>query len=363
MELKDKNLYYVGGVVRDEILCAPSFDVDFCYEGDAIEFARVKGLNVIKTNPDFGTVRVLFDEQEIDIASTRKEIYPKAGHLPVVSDIGCPLKDDLSRRDFTINAMAKNTLTGEIVDYFGGLEDIKDKKLRVLHEKSFIDDPTRILRALKFAVRFGFDLDKDTKKLQDEYLRNINYDISYHRLKKELKETFNLNREIAFERFVKDGIYKMLGEGQIIKSPLVNLEDVVKKYEPEHIWLVYLGLFNLKNLELTSDEMSILTQFNEIKKSQPKDDYEIYKMFKNKPLESILLYLLFINKDIAEKFLDVLSDIKILITGDDLMRLGIPQGKVYKEIFDALEEEKVSIPTMTYEDEIAFVKSKYRLFI
>ena len=99
MELKDKNLYYVGGVVRDEILNTPSFDIDYCYEGNAIEFAQ--NLNVIKTNPDFGTVRVLCEGKEIDIASTREESYPYAGHLPVVPTIGCPLRDDLKRRDFT----------------------------------------------------------------------------------------------------------------------------------------------------------------------------------------------------------------------------------------------------------------------
>lgn len=363
MELKDKNLYYVGGVVRDEILGATSFDVDLCYEGNAIEFARINNLNVIKTNPDFGTVRVLLGEQEIDIASTRKESYPKSGHLPLVSDIGCPLKDDLSRRDFTINAMAKNTLTGEIIDYFGGLDDIKDKKLRVLHDGSFIDDPTRILRALKFAVRFGFDLDDKTKKLQDDYLNNINYDLSFHRLKKELKETFNLNKSIVFKPFIEDGIYKLLGENQTVKYPLANIEDIIKKYKPFFTWLVYLGCFNLDNLELTSEEMDILKQFNILKDVKPSNDYEIYKMFKNRPLESVLLYLVFVNNETAEKYLDTLRSIKILITGDDLMKLGIPQGKVYKEIFDALEKEKVSSPDMTYEDEIAFVKSKYRLFI
>ena len=115
VKIKDKNLYFVGGVVRDAFLNISSFDIDFCYEGNAIEFA--KNLNVIKTNPDFGTVRVQSEEGEIDIASTRMETYPKSGHLPVVKEIGCPLKEDLKRRDFTINALAKSTLTGEVVDY------------------------------------------------------------------------------------------------------------------------------------------------------------------------------------------------------------------------------------------------------
>ena len=131
MQIKDKNLYFVGGIVRDEILGIPNFDVDYCYEGDAIEFAQA--FNIVKTNPDFGTVRVLSEDgKEIDIASTRTEFYPKAGHLPVIKKKACSLQEDLKRRDFTINAMAKNTVTGTIVDYFGGLEDIKNKKIRMV---------------------------------------------------------------------------------------------------------------------------------------------------------------------------------------------------------------------------------------
>ena len=78
MKIKDKNLYLVGGVVRDEILGTTSFDIDYCYEGNAIEFAQK--FDIIKTNPDFGTVRIAYNNKEIDIASTRTETYPKAGH-------------------------------------------------------------------------------------------------------------------------------------------------------------------------------------------------------------------------------------------------------------------------------------------
>lgn len=89
---------------------------------------------------------------------------------------------------------------------------LRQKKIRVLHNESFIDDPTRILRALKFSLRFGFTLDESTARFQKEYLKNINYDMSYHRLKKELVETFNLNSQKAYERFTSEGIYKLLGK-------------------------------------------------------------------------------------------------------------------------------------------------------
>ena len=243
MSLKNKNLYYVGGVVRDELLGIPSFDIDYCYEGDAIEFAQQERLNIIKINPDFGTVRVkLSDTCDIDIASTRTETYPKKGHLPKVSNIGCQLKDDMIRRDFTINAMARRTTGGDVIDYFNGLNDIKNKELRVLHENSFVDDPTRIIRGLKFSIRFGFLLNSETKELQDEYLKNINYDMSYHRIKKELIETFNLNKAEVYDKFIQEKIYKLLGED--VRLPDINgtkIHNAIKNVNTNFIWLMYLA--------------------------------------------------------------------------------------------------------------------------
>ena len=241
--LKDDNLYYVGGVIRDEYLNLPSADIDLCYEGNAIEYAQKNGFNIIKTNPDFGTVRILLDNKEIDIASTRTEAYPQKGHLPKVDNIGCALRDDLKRRDFTINAMAKRTTDGELIDYFSGLEDIKNKKLRVIHKNSFIDDPTRIIRGLKFSVRFGFELSSETKLLQNEYLSNINYDMSYHRIRKELVETFNLNSAKAYDIFVEQGIYKLLGNVSAPKIKGENIKNALKGIKTDYIWLFYLTPF------------------------------------------------------------------------------------------------------------------------
>lgn len=359
VEIKDKNLYYVGGVVRDEILGVQSLDVDLCYEGNAIEFAHYKGFEIIRENPDFGTVRVLIDGEEVDIASTRTESYPQKGHLPLVDRIGCSLKEDLARRDFTINAMAKNTVTGEIVDYFKGLEDLNNKKLRVLHKDSFIDDPTRIIRGLKFAVRFGFDLDNETRFLQKEYLSNINYDMCYHRIKKELKETFNLNSQLAYEKFISDEIYRLLGVNQKVKNSLGSISSLVSKYNPQYTWLVYLGNFNLSNIDLTKEENEIISVFQKIKNIIPKTDFDIYKLFKNLPLESILLYANYSNHDIATKYLAEIKNTKLEIKGKDLKELGIPQGKLYKEILDYLIEQKFMGKISTKDDEISLVKHNF----
>ncbi len=284
--LKDDNLYYIGGIVRDEFLNVPSIDTDYCYEGNAIEYAQKKGLNIIKINPDFGTVRILSESGEIDIASTRTETYPRKGHLPKVENIGCSLKEDLKRRDFTINAMAKRTTDGEIIDYFNGAENIKNKTLRILHKDSFIDDPTRIIRGLKFSVRFGFELSNDTKLLQDEYLDNINYDMSYHRIRKELIETFNLNSAEAYDKFKEQKIYKLLGSN--VKAPDlcgIDIQNAVNSISTDYVWLFYIipfvySGFDINKIYPQKAEKRILEWVERLKQQDPVN---------NTPQESIVL--------------------------------------------------------------------------
>ena len=328
VKIKDKNLYYVGGVVRDNYLNCQSKDVDYCYEGDAIEFT--KSWNVIKTNSDFGTVKVLFDGEEIDIASTRVEEYPKAGHLPVVTQIGCPIIKDLERRDFTINAMARNTITGEVIDYFNGQDDLKYKKIRVLHEKSFIDDPSRIIRALKFSVRFGFELDENTKKLQDTYLENVNYDMSYYRLKKELIDSFNLNNNRIYELFNEQKLYRLINKNATNPNIKADLVGLINKFNPKLKYMVFLSLFDLDNFELTSEEKFIKTSYDSIRTFYSNDDYEIYKIFNDIPLESVLAYAVSVDNKIAMKYLEKLKDIKISITSYALIDMKIPKDKLIK---------------------------------
>ena len=356
MNLKDKNLYYIGGVVRDELLGKESFDIDLTYDGDAIEFAKnIKDAQILRINEPFGTVKIRYQGEDIDIASTRSEIYPQKGHLPVVEKIGCSLKEDVMRRDFTINAMAKSTLTGEIIDYTGGLEDIKNKTLRVLHDNSFIDDPTRIVRALKFSVRFGFELEDHTKQLQDSYLANINYDMSYKRLQKELKETFELNSWEAYEKFVNQKIYKLLGE-QNFEIPQYDFSELIEKYKPENIWIIYIGLLpQISNLPLTKEETKIVESYKMILLDNSAGDFDIYKAFINLPLESVIMYSVKNSKQV-EKFLSELKNIKLNITGEDLKNIGIAPSAKYQECFDYILKKKIQDSNMGIEDEISLAK-------
>lgn len=368
-------LFYIGGVVRDELLGRESLDVDITYVGNAIEYCSKFG-EVVQVNPDFGTVKVAIPshpslcdthspigtrgEVTVDFASTRSESYPKKGHLPVVEKIGCSLREDVMRRDFTINALAKSVTTGEIVDYVGGLEDLKNKKLRVLHDESFIDDPTRIIRGLKFATRFGFELEEHTKKLQDEYLANINYDMSYKRVKKELIETFSLNSQSAFKAFIDQKIYKLVTPNDV-KIPKVNVENLVTTYlaaQPPScsaaIWLIYVGILgDLSRLPLTKIEQKIL---DDVPKEVLKSDFELYKTFQNTRIETVLLYAITKDETGARHYLDDLREIKLDITGKDLQALGIKPSPKYQVIFDEVLKAKLQNPKMTKTDEIEIAK-------
>ncbi len=361
INLQDKNLYFIGGIVRDKILGKESFDVDVTYVGNAIEFAKtIPNAEILQVNEPFGTVRIKLNGQEIDIASTRSESYPQKGHLPIVQNIGCPLKEDVLRRDFTINAMAKSTLTGEIIDYTNGLNDIKTKTLRILHGKSFIDDPTRIVRGLKFSVRFGFKLDKHTKKLQDEYLNNINYDLSYKRLKKELEETFNLNSVEAFEQFIEQKIYKLISpenkDLKFDKKRISTIRELINKYKPKNIWIIYVGLIPyISTLPLTKIEKKIVEDYKDLNGKSFKTNYEIYKNFENLPIESIIMFSINNSKPTL-KYLNILKNIKISINGKDLQNIGISPSPKYQQCFDFILQEKLKNPALTKEQEIKLAK-------
>lgn len=363
IRIKDTSnkLFYIGGVVRDEILHKESFDIDLTYVGNAIEYAKsLPDIEIIKINEPFGTVRVKIDGKEIDIASTRAEIYERPGHLPTITEIGCDLKKDVIRRDFTINALAKNFNSGEIIDYTGGLDDIKNKTIRVLHDKSFIEDPTRIIRALKFAVRFDFELDEHTKELRDNYLKNINYDMSFKRVKKELIETFNLNSQKAYNEFIDKNIYKLVTEKTVTK-PNINIENIINKYKklinPSNIWLIYVGtLEDLSKLELTKEEKSIITDYINIKNLKFNSDFEIYKTFKNVKPETVLLYGILNDLVPVINYFENLQDIKVEITGDDLLKLGLKPSSKYRECFDEILMEKCLNPALTKSDELNIAK-------
>jgi len=157
-------VYLVGGGVRDLLLGRGRTDIDLVVVGDAQALAARLGGDVVSYER-FGTAKVKLDGHELDIAAARSESYPQPGALPVVKP-AAELEADLRRRDFTVNAMAIPLQGGpRLIDPYGGEADLATKQLRVLHERSFVDDPTRAIRAARYAARFAFELEARTAEL------------------------------------------------------------------------------------------------------------------------------------------------------------------------------------------------------
>jgi tRNA nucleotidyltransferase (CCA-adding enzyme) len=160
--------YLVGGAVRDLLRGAVAVDLDLAVEGDARSVARALAERLggsAREHERFGTATVRADELSFDLATTRKERYPEPGALPEVARAG--LEDDLRRRDFTVNAMAValgGDDLGHLYDPCGGLHDLEAGALRILHPESFLDDPTRLLRAVRYETRLGLRMDEDTER-------------------------------------------------------------------------------------------------------------------------------------------------------------------------------------------------------
>ena len=229
-------VYVVGGMVRDIFLGKDPVDkdIDFIVEGDAARFAEIcqkqTGGKLIKYD-DFYTAKILSPSafigiNEIDFASAREEVYASPGKLPVVRK--STIREDLKRRDFSINAMALSLtvllthceegcgdlekLYAEALDFFDGYKDLKAKKIRVLHDKSFTDDPTRIFRAFRYAARISGDLEKGTEELlrlavAEDCFATVSKQRILNELRKILEEA---NFQIAFELLKSNGILRKL---------------------------------------------------------------------------------------------------------------------------------------------------------
>jgi tRNA nucleotidyltransferase (CCA-adding enzyme) len=187
-----EGVYLVGGSVRDVLLGEPNFDVDVVVEGDGIGLANELAEKLdgrVRAHRTFGTAVVLYnDDGRVDVVTARSESYHAPAVLPAVEP--GTIDEDLHRRDFTINAMAvslKGNALGELVDPFGGRADLEAGRIRVLHDRSFIDDPTRILRAIRYEDRYGFRMDDDTVRLARECIATGHVgDLSGARLRDEL---------------------------------------------------------------------------------------------------------------------------------------------------------------------------------
>ena len=374
-EKKNINIYIIGGIVRDLILHNAIKDIDIVVESDAIDFCKSLenslGCKIISIQENLRTAKVLFfNNIEIDFASTREEEYEKSGVLPVAYNFGCSLKKDIMRRDFTINTLAIS-LTGKnkysLVDYCGGYNDILSKKIRVLHDKSFIDDPSRIIRALKFQVRFDFEIEENTNDLLKQYLDNVDYNMPLERIKSELRQYFSIEKKGLYSKIIDTKAYKLISD-----NPFINFDENFFKnldlnylYNKDELWFVYIVLLIINSniayerLNMTAFEKKIIKEVQELLLLYPlniEDKTFLYKTFNDRVDLSILIYYVMTHDEAVKYFYDVLQEIKVLITGKDLIELGFIPSPYFNELFERVLNEKLEGNLKTKKEEIDFVK-------
>ena len=393
-------IYLIGGFVRDLILGVKNFDLDIVVEGDGVGFAEnfAKHLKAkLIRHRRFGTATIILSSQmKIDIASARIEFYPKPAHLPVVENAS--LKDDHFRRDFSINAMAISIGQenfGELIDFFGGEDDLKKKKIRILHNLSFLDDPTRILRAIRFEQRYDFKIDPNTLKFLKQAVKLKMLEIvEPQRIRDELILMLKEGRPVKEIKRVKDlvgfnFINKGLSVTKNILSLIASIEREIKWYKntnslrrPLDTWLIYfIGLTDtLAANELKSicrkfglrkgEEKRIIT-YKKIKpKFYPqfcKKNIKPSKIFNSfEPLSYEVILLLKAkhkNKHFRQHindFFKIYNDMRIYISGEDLHNLGIPPGPYYQKIFSKVMTAKLNGLVKTREEELRFIKKLVR---
>lgn len=393
--------FIVGGFVRDLLLRKPNLDIDLVIEGDGIQFAKTFGQTVtgskVRCHKKFNTAVIIFpDAFKIDVATARLEYYEYPAALPTVKLSS--LKLDLYRRDFTINTLAISLNPenfGQLIDFFGGQKDLKERVIRVLHNLSFVEDPTRILRAIRFEQRFGFKIGKQTESLIRSAVKSHFMEkVEGRRLFTELKNILTeKNVLLALERINQFGLYPeifpSLKYTPSIKKLLERIEDGINWYKLSYFaseieeWLVY---FMALAFELPSEnEIALLGErldlpdkrlifLREAKKqiqeilfrfSRPKTmlPSEIYHTLEN-CCDEELIYMMAKSKEEETKkaisfYLQKLRTIIPSVTGNDLKALNIEPGPVYKEILKNLLDARLNGELHSKEEEIAFVQEHF----
>lgn len=386
------NAYLVGGSVRDLLRGEENLDIDIVIEGDGIIFAKALGerLNArVRSHQRFNTAQVITDKLKLDVATARTEYYESPAALPKVETSS--IKKDLYRRDFTINTLAIKLNPrdfGLLTDFFGSQRDLKEKTIRVLHNLSFIEDPTRAFRAIRFSERFGFKISKHTENLIKSAIKmNLFEKLSGPRLYEELLLLFNETEPgRALKKLSDIGLLKVIHPALTFNE---ELEVTLKSMHETVSW------FNLLFLEEKTDKgilylMALLSELKEeeaeaaagrlspppkvrdmiikgiskarevVKRLPSEDPVEIYDLLRELKLETILLAMA-ISKDrlkqkVISRYLTELRKVETVLKGEDLKKMGVKPGPVYSRILKELLEEKLRDHLKSREDEESFVR-------
>jgi tRNA nucleotidyltransferase (CCA-adding enzyme) len=388
--------YLVGGIVRDLILGVKNFDLDIVVEGEGVKFAQAFAARLqakIICHNRFGTATVsLPGHLKVDIATARKETYPHPAHLPQVSPGN--LSDDLFRRDFSINAMALSISSvhfAEAIDFFCGLRDLRKKKIRILHDASFIDDPTRILRAIRFEQRYGFKIEPYTLNLLKGAVKAGWLEkVQPHRLRDELILIFKEEEPIRCLKRMKElsgfsFLHRNLSVSAKTYKLLLALKDEIIWFRKEYpqrreldSWLIYLlGLLDsLKPADVQRVCKSFAFRRGEKKRILSAKDVggnflgklrkknlrpaAVFKLLEPLSYEVILLLKAKYKNKAVQKhindFFEIYNGMRLVIGGEDLHRLGLKPGPYYQKIFSLVLTQKLEGKVRTKDEELALIK-------
>jgi tRNA nucleotidyltransferase (CCA-adding enzyme) len=378
-----QELYLVGGVVRDLFLSRANFDFDLVVEGDAISLARKLAKDSqakLTIHSRFGTAKINYPGFSLDLATARSETYSKPGALPTVKP--GKLKDDLIRRDFSINAMALRLNPqrfGELVDLYNGKDDLDSKLIRILHPNSFIDDSTRILRAIRYEQRLGFKLESETEKLLRRdvtMLDTISGDRISHELELILKED---KPELVLWRAGELGVLRQLhpslkGNGWLSqKFEQARKADIRASLSTLYLCLLIYNLTDKENERFISHlnfpknsaqamrhTLQLKAQLHSLANPQLKPS-DIYQSLHSYTTTAIQANALASESPIASQHLQLylakLRYVKTLLGGKDLTRMGIPAGPQIGEILSALHKARLNGEVRTRKEEEKFAHS------
>ncbi|HEY9716276.1 MAG TPA: CBS domain-containing protein [Trichormus sp.] len=397
--------YAVGGFVRDLILGRPNYDLDYVIEGNAIELADAMEqafpgiFKVVKRHDRFQTATLEYTTsgavRSVDFSTARLEFYEYPAALPMVEP--SKLDQDLSRRDFTINALAMCLNPkdfGELIDEFDGLTDLEQKIIRVLHPFSFIEDPTRIIRAVRFAARLGFNLDAETaEQARNAIAIGIFDDLGGTRMREELKLILEsprrrralkllsqlgarlryLDAELQYTLEVDRAIRwaEKLLAGAGLKDPwVVFLGLLLSRLPGERVWMV------LDRLHMTNEHKLMIEKAFSVREELPRifeelnrnrhglKDSEIYHLLHGKPDESLAIVACLgvafsPVRRIIQRYLVKLRNVKVELTGNDLIALGIKQGREIGKVLGALLDARLDGLINDREGELRFARENF----
>ncbi len=390
-------VYVVGGFVRDLLLRRQNYDIDLVVEGDGIAFAerfaeRYGGK--VRAHEKFGTaVVILPDGFKVDVATARLEYYEYPAAMPTVALSS--IKLDLFRRDFTINTLAVKLNPKEfglMIDFFGGQRDIKDRIIRVLHSLSFVEDPTRVFRAVRFEQRFGFRIGKHTLRLiKNAVSLDIFSRLSGKRLLTELRLILEeqdprpVIRRMAQLDLLR-AVHPAIRYTTRLRKVLNRTYDVLTWYEllyrterPEK-WMVYLmallsqlkkgqlkealdrlGLSGRRYVIFTEGVFSGLAALDYLTKKISLRPSQVFLSLRELKLEVLLHLMARTDSEQARhrisRFITEFRRVRPILSGKDLKALGLEPGPVFRQILERLRLERLDGMIKTRTDEISLARS------